>query len=95
MGTPEGGRVFEILQHVDMPHHGDKHWPKTDICRNTLLLTSSTFFLIPAGRPPKKTGIFFLGMDRFQRNTMQTLFSSLYDVYLVTKLHVKDKTQLL
>lgn len=95
ISTAKGGRVFEILQHIDMPHYGDKHWPKIDICCKTLLLISSILFLIPVGHPPKKTGIFFLGMDRFQGSIMQTPISSLYDLCLVTKLHIKDKRQLL
>ena len=87
----KGARVFLVLQHVNVPHYADKHWLKLGICHNTLSLISSISFLIPAGRPPKKTGIFFPGMDRFQRNTLQTLISSLCDLYLVTKLHIKDR----
>lgn len=93
-GNIRGTRGIEILQHNNVPHYRDKHWPKIDICCNTLLLISSILFFIPAGHPPKKTGILFLGMDRFQRNTMQTLISSLYDLNLATRLNVTSKRQL-
>lgn len=86
-----GHGVFEILHHIDMPHYGDKHWLKVDICCNILLLISSILFSIPARHPPKKTKIFFLGTGRLQRSTVQTLAIFLYDLHGITTLHVEDQ----